>query len=346
MRVVVIGGGPAGVVAAQEAARTGASVTLVHDMPIGGRAVHASMVPSKVLLHAAEARQARGASGLASPEEVQAVAIEIGRVTEERAERMRVALESAGVRVVAGAARLLGSGSVSVEIEGKPPRALPFDRVIIASGSVPSFPKGFLGAREMPDGTHILAPRFVRTLASVPSTMLVIGGGVTGTEYVHAFMALGVEVTWILDEMGILPRFDRDLTDSLGDVIMERGAKIVHGKRVLAVTHDPKQGVLATLDGGRTYAAERAFLAVGRKADTERLGLAEIGVETRADGSIVVDGYGVSSVPSIYAAGDAIGGAATQNRAEASAWTAARHATGQPVLPAFVVRKNRHWGSV
>lgn len=331
MKVVVVGGGPAGVVAACEAARTGASVTLVHDTPIGGRAVHASMVPSKVLLHAVAQRRARGTTGLASPDDITAIRGEIERVVGERVARMRAALEGAGVRVVGGAARFASTESISVEVPDKPARALPFDRAIIAAGSVPHFPKGFLGEREMPDGTHVLAPRFVRGLSSVPKTMLVIGGGVTGTEYAHAFMSLGVEVTWILDELGILPRFDRDLGDSLGDVIMERGAKIVHGKRVLSVTHDPQQGVLAKLDGGRTYAADRAFVAIGRRADTARLGLSEIGVETRPDGSIVVDGHGLSSAAGIYAAGDAIGGVATQSRAEASAWTAARHATGQAV---------------
>ncbi len=331
MKVVVIGGGPAGVLAACEAARTGAGVTLVTDAPVGGRAVHASMVPSKVLLHAAEQRRVLGTKGLASPEEIAVIRDEIARVASERATRMRSSLEGAGVRVTSGAARFSSIDGMAVEAEGKPTRTLTFDRAIITSGSVPRFPKGFLGDREMPDGVHVLAPRFARALSSVPKTMLVIGGGVTGTEFVHAFTSLGVEVTWILDELGILPRFDRDLSDSLGDVIMERGVKIVHGKRVLSVTHDAQQGVLAKLDGGRTYSAERAFIAVGRKADTARLGLEEIGVETHTDGSVVVDGHGQSSLANVYAAGDAIGGIATYNRAEASAWTAARHATGQPV---------------
>jgi pyruvate/2-oxoglutarate dehydrogenase complex dihydrolipoamide dehydrogenase (E3) component len=331
VKIVVIGGGPAGVVAACEAARTGAAVTLVHDTPVGGRAVHASMLPSKVFLHAADARRARGTSGLASDEELAGIRAEIERVATERAARMRSALEGAGVRSVGGVARFASARGVSVASEGKPAREHPFDRAIIAAGSVPRFPAGFLGDRAMPDGTHVLAPRFVRALGALPKTMLVIGGGVTGAEYAHAFMSLGVEVTWILDELGILPRFDRDLSDSFGDVIMERGVKIVHGKRVLSVVHDPQQGVLAKLDGGRTYAAERAFVAIGRGADTSRLGLAEVGVEMRADGSIVVDGFGRSSAAGIYAAGDAIGGVATQNRSEASAWIAARHATGQPV---------------
>jgi dihydrolipoamide dehydrogenase len=112
---------------------------------------------------------------------------------------------------------------------------------------------------------------------------------------------------------------------------MERGVKIVHGKRVMSVVHDPKQGALASLDGGRTYAAERAFVAIGRRADTARLGLAEIGIDTRADGTIPVDEFGRTSVPSIYAVGDATEGAQTAPRADATGWTAARHATKQKI---------------
>jgi dihydrolipoamide dehydrogenase len=179
----------------------------------------------------------------------------------------------------------------------------------------------------------VFAPRHVRAMIELPKSLLVIGGGATGAEHAHAFQSLGVEVTWVLDDLGILPRFDRELADSLGDVLMERGIKIVHGKRVLSVVHDAKQGALATLDGGRTYSAERAFVAVGRKADTARLGLDAIGIATAEGGTIPVDGFGRTSVPSIYVVGDATEGAQSSARAEATGWTAARHATNQRVEP-------------
>lgn len=328
MKIVVIGGGPAGVAAAVEAARTGAGVTLVSEGPIGGRATHASFVPSKVLLHAAESRRVRGEKSLATPADLAAIRAETESLAKVRADRMRNALSDAGVRVAEGAARFVSATSVEVGT-----RTLPFDKAIVATGSEPRFPAGFFGAADKPDGHHVFAPRHVRAMIDLPRSVLVIGGGATGAEHAHAFLSLGVEVTWLLDELGILPRYDRELADSLGDVLMERGVKIVHGKRVLSVVHDPKQGALASLDGGRTYAAERAFVAVGRRADTARLGLDAIGITPRADGTIPTDGYGATSVPSIYAVGDATEGAQSSARAEATGWTAARHATGRKVEP-------------
>lgn len=333
MKIVVVGAGPAGVAAAVEAARTGAGVTLVSESPVGGRATHASLVPSKVLLHAAEARRARKATGLATPAELAVIHAEIDALAKARSDRMRLALADAGARIVEGVARFVGPQSIEVASAGGAPRTLPFDAAIVAAGSEPRFPAGFFGEAGKPDGHFVFAPRHVRAMAELPKTLLVIGGGVTGAEHAYAFQAMGVEVTWILDELGILPQVDRELAESLGDVLMERGIKIVHGKRVLSVVHDPKQGALAKLDGGRTYSAERAFVAVGRRADTARLGLAELGLALEGDGTIPVDEFGRTSLAAIYAVGDATRGAQSSARAEATGWTAARHATRQPVEP-------------
>lgn len=326
MKIVVIGGGPAGVTAAVEAARSGAGVTLVTESAVGGRATHASFVPSKVLLHFAEARRARGEKALATPADLAAIHSETDTITKKRSDAMGTALGDAGVRLAEGVARFTSAGAIEVGT-----RTLAFDKAIVASGSEPRFPAGFFGVAEKPDGHHVFAPRHVRSMLDLPKSIVVVGGGATGAEHAHAFRSLGVEVTWVLDELGILPRFDRELADSLGDVLMERGVKIVHGKRVLTVVYDPKQGALAALDGGRTYSAERAFVAVGRRADTGRLGLCEIGITVRSDGTVPVDGFGRTSVESIYAVGDATEGAQSSARAEATGWTAARHATAQKV---------------
>ncbi len=333
MKLVVVGGGPAGVTAAVEAARSGAGVTLVSEGAVGGRATHSSFVPSKVLLHAAEARRARGERGLASAAELAAIHAETDALAKARADRMRLALDDAGARIAPGTARFVSLREVEVTAEGGAGRVLPFDAAIVAVGSEPRFAAGLFGDAGKPDGSFVLAPRHVRSMQELPRSMLVVGGGATGAEHAHAFQALGVEVTWILDELGILPRFDRELADSLGDVLMERGVKIVHGKSVLSLVHDPKQGALAKLDGGRTYAAERALVAVGRRADTGRLGLAELGVAGAEGGTLAVDGYGLTSAPGIYAVGDAAPGSQSSARAEATGWTAARHATRQAVQP-------------
>lgn len=332
-RIAVIGGGPAGLEAAREAARAGASVTLVADMPPGGRSVAASLLPSKGLLHAAALRMRRGERGLATPAEVAAIGADIDRLATLESQRLRRALEDAGVSLVSGVARFVSPRELEVSREGKPSRRVPFDGAIVATGSEPAFPPGFFGEAGRPDGALVLAPRFVRGLRDLPRTMLVIGGGATGAEMVCAFVALGVEVTWLLDEWGILPELDRDVADSLGDVLMERGVKIVHQKRVLSVLPGPG-GVLAKLDGGRTYAAERAFVATGRRPDLGRLDLAAAGLAADPrTGGLAIDARARTAVAGIWAAGDATGLGALANAAMAEGWTAARDATGRTAPP-------------
>ncbi|MBN8615899.1 MAG: NAD(P)/FAD-dependent oxidoreductase [Deltaproteobacteria bacterium] len=337
--VVVIGGGPAGMTAAIEATRSGRRVTLVTEAPLGGRAMNASLLPSKLLLHLAELRVRRGERGLASVATIADLTEGIDRTIAHQAMRASERLSDAGVSVVHGLARFTGPNELAVEREGGA-RAMTFSRAIVATGSVPSFPEGFFGDRLGPDGEVIFAPRFVRTLRSLPRTMLVIGGGATGTEAVSAFVDLGVEVTWLLDDLGILPRFDRELASSLGDVLMERGVKIVHGKRVLSVTRDPRpdapadQRVLAKLDGGRTYAGERAFVAIGRRGDVARLDPERVGLDVDvATGTLRVDAEGRTSAPHVFAVGDAAGPPFTANEAMARAYVAARRATDRDAPP-------------
>lgn len=332
-RIVVIGAGPAGIEAARESVRGGAAVTLVMDAAAGGRAVAASLLPSKGLLHAAELRAARGQKELATPAEIAAIVADVERLAKAEAARLRQLLDDAGVSIVTGVARFVSARELEVAREGKDPRRLAFDGAIVATGSEPRFPPGFFGDAAGPDGTLVFAPRHLRSLRDLPRTLLVVGGGATGAEMVCAFQRLGVEVTWLLDELGILPEVDRDVADSLGDVLMERGVKIVHQKAVTSVVPGPG-GVLAKLDGGRTYGAERAFVATGRRPDLSRLDLAAAGLTPDArTGGLTIDARARTAAPGIWAAGDATGRGASASAAAAEGWTAARDATGRDAPP-------------
>lgn len=340
--VVVIGGGPAGVTAAVEAARLGAAVTLASEEPIGGRSTHASLVPSKVLLHSVAERKIRGSRGRATPAEVAELVQQIERASALVSHRMARRLEDAGVRVVRGHARFVASDTIEMTPEQRQPERVRFDAAVIAVGSVPFFPPGFFGSALFPDGERVLAPRHLRTLHDLPATLLVVGAGPTGAETVHAMNALGVEVTWIADELGILPGFDRELADALGDVLMDRGVKIVQGKRVIRLEADGKC-VHATLDGGKTYTAERAFVAIGRRADTARLGLESVGVQTDpTTGALAVDaGCRVRGAPWLFAAGDAAGPPFVAGKALTEGWIAGRGAAGHAVPDSARVHTSR-----
>lgn len=333
-RIVVIGGGPAGIAASIEAARAGAGVTMVCDAPPGGRATHASLLPSKVWLHAAELRAMRAGGkpiGRASDAEMADLSKDIDQLAQRESDRYAAHLEDAGVSVMRGLARFVSSHEVAISREGKDEKRIELDKAVIATGSGPFFPEGFFGEASFPDGRFIWAPRFLRSITSLPRTLIVVGGGSSGAEAVHTFNRLGVEVTWIVDELGILPSFDRDLSDVLGGVLVERGVKLVQGKAALNVVKkgEGADAVHVELDGGRTYAAERAFVAIGRTTDLQRLELDKAGLEV--EHVISVDGRMQTRVPHLYAAGDVTGAPISASRASAEGWTAGRAAAGAEV---------------
>jgi pyruvate/2-oxoglutarate dehydrogenase complex dihydrolipoamide dehydrogenase (E3) component len=172
-------------------------------------------------------------------------------------------------------------------------------------------------------------------LASLPPEVLVIGAGTEGAEIVEILTALGVKVTWLMDELGLLPSFDRELAEAVGDVIMERGVKLVHGKAVLSVTASGEQA-LAKLDGGRTYGAPLAIVAAGRTPDLARLDLAALGAS-----ELRVDGFGRTSVAHVLAAGSVTGLSHGIAGSEAFGRVAGRTAAGvdgAPFDPALVPR--------
>jgi pyruvate/2-oxoglutarate dehydrogenase complex dihydrolipoamide dehydrogenase (E3) component len=333
--IVVIGGGPAGIEAAAAAARAGAQVTLVSDGPPGGRAGWDSLIPSKVWIATADLLgelptvDAHGVAGLAEPSlDAATVLARIRHVAQTWSAQEGRRLADLGVKVLTGVAAFVDPTSLSVQTaEGQAPLMLTADAVIIASGSVPRFPPLM-----RPDGKQVLAPRFMSSLEHLPPDMLVIGGGVTGSEFVSLFSRLGVRVTWLVGPSGILPSFIHAAGQSLADALERHGVTICCGARTERIECG-SDGVVAVTTDGAEYRAALAFLAIGRTPDLARLKLAAAGLSSDADGTLTVDGHGCTAVPHIYAVGDVAGEPMLANRAMAQAWIAGRHASGEPVAP-------------
>ncbi|MBW2525851.1 MAG: NAD(P)/FAD-dependent oxidoreductase [Deltaproteobacteria bacterium] len=328
LQLVVLGAGPAGIAAALEGARFGARVTLVTDGQVGGRAGWHSLLPSKVLLHAAE-RRAAGSDRLAAEPFRQLIA-SIEPVAQQYNGLQAGRLAKTGVRVVTGKAAFESEHKLVVR-GADVAVGLNFDRVIVTTGSVPVFPEGL-----RPDGECILAPRFVRKLTRLPESMCVIGGGATGTEFAYAFAAFGVEVTWLVDQYGVLPTFDRRATRPLVDVLTSMGVNVVKGRPAASVA-PVSGGVEARLDDGQSFRAEMGFLALGRRPDVSDLNLPAVGLEPAGDGpakgGIAVDELGRTAARHVFAAGDVTGGPFVANKAKAQARAAARAALDRPVAP-------------
>ena len=328
--ILVIGGGPAGIEAAREAAKVGLRVTLVSAGPVGGRAGWHSLLPSKVWLAAAEAAQQGGAGADSeSPAvDVQVILDDLATVKKAWNGQELVSLDDLDVTVLQGAAVFSPGGEVRV-LDGQGELTASFKDIpaIVASGSVPVFPPAL-----KPDGRRVIAPRLLSKLAKLPQSMLVVGAGATGCEAAYLFNALGVSVTWIVDQYGILPRFAPWVGETLGEALRKQGVTIVSGEMVADLEREEAK-VTAILVGGSRYEAQMAFVAIGRRSDLDALNLAAAGLEVGADGRIQVDEYGRTLNPSIYLIGDAEGGVMTANKAQAQGRIAARKLAGRETAP-------------
>lgn len=315
--IAIIGGGPAGLEAARAAAKAGAQVTLVSNEGLGGRAGWHSLLPSKVWLTAVDTH-----SPHADPA---AIVAQIKAVKQAWSGQQAAELAALGVAVVQGTAVFADPHTLTLTHEDSQ-RTLTADAFIVASGSVPIFPPTM-----KPNGKNILAPRFASALDSLPHSVVVVGAGVTGAEFVYLFNRLGLAVTWIIDQFGVLPTFDADAAQALKETLARRGVKLVEGHMADHIEQTDAGVAVVTTDNGR-YPAALAFLAIGRKPDTANLNLEAAGL--RLDrGEAAVDGYGRSAQPHIYLVGDVTGAPMIANRGMAQARVAGLHAAGLDPAP-------------
>lgn len=328
-QIVIIGGGPAGIEAATTAAQADRPVVLISDGPIGGRAGWHSLLPSKVWLAAGE--RAAG-SALDVPELLE----DLAQVKREWNEAAAAELRALGVEIVTGEATFAAPNQIELrDGEGVLQTTFTGTTVIVAVGSVPFFPPEL-----RPDGRRVLAPRFLSHLRELPATMLVIGAGPTGCESAYLFSALGVEVTWIVDQFGVLPQFHPDAGAFLAHALVRQGVRMVEGQLAARLERE-EGGVTAVLSDGARYDAEMAFVAIGRKPDWSRLNLSAAGLEVGAEGRYTVDGFGRSSNPKVYLVGDADDNWMIANKALSQGRVAALHAAGRmtaPYDPALIVQ--------
>ncbi|MCB9420445.1 MAG: NAD(P)/FAD-dependent oxidoreductase [Ardenticatenaceae bacterium] len=328
-KIIVIGGGPAGIDAAEAAAKAGAQVTLVSNSPIGGRAGWSSLLPSKVWLTTADSialfseADKLGISGTDDLNLVPSAIVErIRTVKKNWNTQQKERLAGLGVQFVPGTARFETADTIQViHEEDQEPTMLQADAFIVASGSVPAFPPTM-----KPNGKTIIAPRFASALETLPESIAVVGGGATGTEFAYLFNRLGLDVTWIVDQFGVLPDFDPEAGRFIADTLVKRGVTLVEGQMASHID-ESDAGIAIVLADGSRHAAAMAFLAIGRKVDVAGLNLEAAGL-TLEKGAMVVDEYGRSAQPHIYFAGDVTGAPMIANKATAQGWTAGQHAAG------------------
>ncbi|RKO68192.1 dihydrolipoyl dehydrogenase [Desulfofundulus salinus] len=306
-KIVVIGGGPGGYVAAIRAAQLGARVALVEKEELGGTCLNRGCIPTKVLAAAAEILagiKKAGEFGISTGavEVDMAALIERKRqVVKRLASGIQFLLQKNKVELVRGTAMLTSPRTVKVILPGGSEQELEAENIVLATGSSPALIKS-LGY----DGRQVITSDEALNLASVPGRLLIIGGGVVGCEFASIFAALGSTVTVVEMMPTILPTVDKEVSRYVQGIFKRQGITIKTGATIKAVRKDAG-GVVAELESGEEIAADLVLISVGRVLNTGGLGLAEVGVTLGERGEVLVNERMETSVPGIYAAGDITG---------------------------------------
>ncbi len=306
--VVVIGAGPGGYAAAFHAADLGLQVTMVdtRERP-GGVCLNVGCIPSKALLHAAEViDEARHSKDFGISFAEPAIDLERLRSWKEKiVSQLTGGLgqlgKKRGVEYVQAKVRFEDTGTLALE-DGEP-GILKFQRAIIATGSRPTVIPGLdLESDRIMDSTDALE------LPDVPKRLLVVGGGYIGLELGTVYAALGSKVTVVEMLAGLLPGADKDLVRPLERRIRKSFEAVYTETKVVSVT-ETKKGLTVQFEGktDEKQTFDRVLVAVGRRPNSDDLGLEKIGIEPDDAGFITVDEQCRTSRENIFAIGDVAG---------------------------------------
>jgi pyruvate/2-oxoglutarate dehydrogenase complex dihydrolipoamide dehydrogenase (E3) component len=305
-RFVIIGGGPAGNTAATHAARLGAQVTLIERDIVGGAAHLWDCIPSKTMIATGGAMaftQRLVGMGLERVDphlDLQAQRQRIAEIEAHLSGSIRELLQSQGVRIIRGTARLKGAHDVIAETEDGI-EELAADAILVSSGSRPRIPDW-----AEPDGQRVLTTRQSYPPPELPSHLVVIGSGVTGVEFVHMFSSFGSKVSLIVSRNQVLPSKDAEVAAALEDELIRRGVRLLKGARAEALERT-EDGVVVRCDDGRVAKGSHALLAIGSIPNSDGLGLEHAGVQVDSGGYVPINHHCQSNVAHIYAGGDVSG---------------------------------------
>ncbi|WP_373485613.1 dihydrolipoyl dehydrogenase [Acetobacterium malicum] len=321
MKIVIIGGGPGGYVAAIRAAQLGAEVTLIENKYLGGTCLNVGCIPTKVLLHTTELLDV-----LKNDAKELGIAISDYTADWPKLQKRKTKiikklvggvnglLKNNAITKIMGTAVFVNKHQIKVVYndgnnnnQGESNHAatiIDFDFAIIATGSKPVIPP-------IPGSNHpdVITSDTALSLDVVPASLGIIGGGVIGCEFASIYNAFGCKVTIIEMLPEIVANMDADIVKPLKEKLQKDGVEIFTSTRVESI-QESAAGLAVTTSsqtGEKIITVAKVLMSVGRKAELDTLELNQAGIET-ARGAIVVNQKMQTNVPHIYAVGDCNGG--------------------------------------
>ncbi len=309
--LVVIGSGPAGQKAATTAAKHGKHVVLIDRADsVGGVCIHTGTIPSKAIREAVlhltgiRERAVYGASYAVKHNiTMEDLLYRCQHVVKTEVDVIREQMYRSGVRMIFGTASFIDPHTVRVQ-RGDDVVQVRGHNVLIAVGTQPARPSNVpftLG--KIIDSNELLL------LKDLPKSMIIVGGGVIGTEYTCMLAAVGVEVTLVESRPKLMEFVDDELAESLQFRLRDMGVRLRLGESVskIEMTDGPHGLVYASLASNKVLRAETLMYAIGRQGATDGLELANCGLAADNRGRLKVNEVYQTDVPHIYAAGDVIG---------------------------------------
>jgi pyruvate/2-oxoglutarate dehydrogenase complex dihydrolipoamide dehydrogenase (E3) component len=325
--VICIGGGSAGLVSAYIGTTLRGKIALIEKNKMGGDCLNTGCVPSKAFIKTAKIASYQFRAEEFGLESVK-VEIDFAKVM-DRVRRVIESIspndsieryQSLGVNCIQGTAKILSPKEVLVN-----DTVIRTNSIVIATGARPFVPP-IPGIREIP---YVTSDN-VWNLRSLPTRLLVLGGGVIGCEMAQAFQRLGAKVTILERNPRLLPREDEDVSKKIHEKFSREGISIILGKQLVEFKKLEETNI-AICDDQQKIEFDTVFIALGRKANTEGLGLSEVGVRLNKDGSVYVSAKMQTTRRGIFACGDVVGMQQFTHFASLSATTAITNALISPI---------------
>lgn len=334
---LILGSGPGGYVAAIRAAQYGLKVGVVEkDAHLGGTCLHVGCIPTKALLHFAEIYEALlhgGEIGIRADNislDLEAMGRRKQDIVDKHAAGIRLLFKKHRIDTIRGFGSLLGRGAVKVAgPDGE--RRITAKNIVLATGSEARL----LPSLDLASG-RILTNVEGLGLTDVPGALAIIGGGAVGVEFASIYRSFGAEVALFEMLPRIVPLEDEDISAALLRAFRAKGIEVFPGTAADAI-EETGEGVALTYRDGhggvQTRVFDKLLVAVGRRPNTERIGLENTAIETER-GFIPVNGYMETAEMGVYAIGDIVADSPQlAHMASAEGLVAAARIAGQPAEP-------------
>ena len=330
--VVVIGGGSGGCAAASRSADLGKKVALIEGRGkegLGGTCINRGCIPAKILLASAEAY-----SGVQKAKDfgigVTGISFDYEKIEQKKQASIKTLrfglqnyiLKPRGIEIITGFGKIIDSHTVEVHGNGQTERVRG-ENIIIASGSEPAMIPSF-----HIDGHNVITSDEALEVREIPPEITIIGAGALGLEFAHLFSTFGSKVTVVEMAPQVVPALkDKEFTGMVQKYLEKQGITVKTGVKIDGVEVVDAGKVVSSLSNGEKIESSKVLVAIGRKLNTENMGISESGIKMEK-GCILVDDEMRTNVPNVFAVGDIVHGPQLSHKAQREGIVAAEVIAG------------------